>query len=223
MKYKFEDITLSGKGFVSTGEFLDENMKIKTNGVHFYQVMLGEEPLGWLVNGEINLLADITAHSKEGMQGRSIDEKLEYALIIDRTKRLGDFVGELQELPIEDMLPILEKYKDTKHLGRGNIDVGGNDDDDILVILSTKSDIIFVQSDKDTIMISKGEVLVLNRTKEKLTHVSSKDGIISIGGDKSLQIGHGKIIIDGEEFDPQNVVEKAMKGISKAFSKSFVF
>lgn len=221
MNLNLEDLNLSGKGFQSSSEYLNDNVKIITDGVNFHQVVMGESHFGWIVMGSMQILADFTAHTKDGMKGRSVDDLLEYALIVDRTELLGDFIGDLQEMESEDANKVLDKYKSTS---QNNMHVDSDfDNKDGLIIISTKSDYVFVKSEKSTVRIHSGEILVLNSKngKDNLVEISSKDGRISIGGDKSIEINDGRIIIDGKEFNPQIIIEKAMKGVATAFSGMF--
>ncbi len=217
MRYDINDLKLSGKAFISDGEWLDENVKIESRGVKFFEVLIDELPIGWIVMGPINLLADFTAHTSKGMQGKSVDDTIEYAFILDMKNKLAS--SELNEYDIDEAQVVLDKYKLDKL--EHNIDLDGKNDDAVIII-STKSKYIFVQTDDSSIRICEGEVMILKRKGvEKLVHLNAKNGVLSIGDDKSIEINNGQIKINGEDFNPEKIISSALDSISKSLGKMF--
>ncbi|MHA2170446.1 MAG: hypothetical protein ACXAB7_11185 [Candidatus Kariarchaeaceae archaeon] len=223
LKVPFDKIKVSGKGFFAEEhkEWVDDNIKLTSPGVEFHEVVYDNEEqvrIGWLVMGAINILADFTAHTDDGMIGKSVEDHPEYCLIYDKTRKLGDFITEtLIEVDTTNSQKLLEKYILEKGEFNKNINID-DDDEDVFIIISTKSELIYVQTNNTSIRLVNGEVMVLNRKEDKLTMVSKEEGMIHIGAEKSITIGNGKISIDGQEFSPEKIAHEVKKAVSSALS-----
>ena len=222
MKVDMNSITLSGKGFFSEKEWLDDNIRIITSGVAFHEVVNDDDHFGWIVMGEFRIDGDFTAHSKNGLQGKSVSDRVEYAFIVDKNYNFGDFIpSELEDFPTEEAEKVLEKYKTTSHKFAGSINIDDKDQDNGLIVVSTKTNYVLVQTEDSSIRVCEGEVMVLQRDEEKLVHVSSKDGKVSIGGDRSIEIKDGTISFNGKMFNPEEMISEAMKSVSKTLGNLF--
>ncbi len=223
LKVPFDKIKVSGKGFFAEEhkEWVDDNIKLISPGVEFHEIVFDNDEqvrIGWLVMGAINLQADFTAHTEDGMIGKSVEDHPVYCLIYDKNDKLSDFIAEtLIEVDITDSQKLLEKYILEKGEFNKNINLDG-DDEDVFIIISTKSELVYVQTNDTSIRVAKGEVMVLNRKEDKLTMISKEDGMIHIGAEKSITIGNGKISIDGKEFSPEKIAQDVKKAVSSALS-----
>jgi hypothetical protein len=219
----FDKIKLSGKGFFAEEykEWVDDNIKLISPGVEFHEIVFDNDELvriGWLVMGSINVLADFTSHTENGMIGKSVADHPVYCLIYDKNEKLGDFISEtLMEVDTTDSQKLLEKYIFEKGEFNKNINLQ-DDDENVFILISTKSELVYVQTNDTSIRVVNGEVMVLNRKEDKLTMVSKEEGMIHIGGEKSITIGNGKISIDGKEFSPEKIAQDIQKAVSSALS-----
>ena len=96
-----------------------------------------------------------------------------------------------------------------------------DDSDEFLLFLSTESEYFLLQSKKNSIRIHDGELLILDRIKEKVTVLENKDGRFHIDADCSISFGNGTIIIDGEEIDPVAIVEDAISHVTRSLGNLF--
>ncbi len=226
MKLDFNNSKVSGKGFkVDSKTWLDDNLKFIVENTEFHEVVNGEnqERIGWLVPGSIQVVGDFTAHSDKGMQGKSVNDTVNYPLILDAHGYLGDFIpADLEEVDTSMTTQLLEKYK-LKGMHEKNMDIHSDDSDEFLLLMSTESEYFLLQSHKNSIRIYDGEVLVLDRIKDKLVVVANKDGKVNINAGCEISIGDGTIIIDGEEINPsviiQNVVSNVTRSLGNLFTK----
>lgn len=225
MKLNKENVKLSGKGFFveENQEWLDDNVKIISLGVEFHEVKSaidGQQRIGWLVMGGLKIVADFTAHTSKGMVGRSVEDNPVYSLIIDKNNKLGDFIAEeLIDVNTERSQKLLNKYFTDDINFRGNISIDDNDfEDATLVLISTKSELIFVQTPDSSIRVHSDGVMVLNKKEDKITIISKSDGVVHIESDKSIRIGNGKIMIDGKDFSPAKILSKVAFSLSEAIA-----
>ncbi len=225
MKIKYENIKLTGKGFFAeeNQEWLDDNLKIVSPGVEFHEVIYDDIDkqyrIGWLVMGKLCVIADFTTHTEKGMVGRSVEDNLIYSLIYDPKDKLKEYVSEdLQEVSLEKSQKLLKKYFVEGTKLTGNIQLDKEDEDDVLVIISISSHLVFVQNVDASIRVGSSEVMVLSKkeSRDKLTIISQEDGILHIGEDKSISIGGNKIIINGKDFSPEKIVKTVSNALSNA-------
>ncbi|MHA2250120.1 MAG: hypothetical protein ACXAD7_07150 [Candidatus Kariarchaeaceae archaeon] len=225
MKIRFEDVELSGKGFFAeeNQEWLDDNLKLVSHGIEFHEVIHNDNGLdnriGWIAMGKISLVADFTAHSEDGMIGRSVEDSPEYCFIYDKGNLLGDFVPEVLINIETDKSELLLKKHDWSKIN-GDIHLDKGDEGLALIILSLKSNLVFVQSPKASVRICNDVIMVLNKdeTKDNLTIISKEDGILHFGQNKTVSIGKGSIKINGQEFTPEKILKNVTKSINNVIA-----
>lgn len=224
LNFNLNDLKLSGKGIKlsETDQWTQDNFKMVPMDSNFYEVII-ESPeirrMGWVVLNSVHIYSDFTIHTEKGMEGKSMNDIVEYPFIFDNTGLLKEILpDELVEMDISEAQIILDKYKiKSKH----NLDLYNDNEVGKLVIISTKSEYIFVQSTEESVRIHDEEVYVLNKKKEghdKLTVISSKDGILHVGGRKNIRIdGHGpRISIDDIDYTPDKIVKNITSKVKEA-------
>ncbi|MHA2503077.1 MAG: hypothetical protein ACXAE3_09415 [Candidatus Kariarchaeaceae archaeon] len=222
MKFNIEDIQLSGKGFISSQEFSHENIKLMLDATQFFEVVSGgEEPrrLGWLVPNSFTLLADFMAHTKDGARGESTEDAVEAALVLDYDSYLTELVPEsLMDLDTAEAQQLLETMlTDGEKTMKGKVNIEEfTEGEKGLLVISPRSNLVFVQADDASIRVAKEGVYVLKRGKDdeydKLIMVDSDRGV-NIMGDKSISVGPGGIVIDGKDFNPEEIVRNVTKSL----------
>lgn len=224
MKLDINNSKVSGKGFrVDSKTWVDDNLKFVVENTELHEVVDGEteDRIGWLIPGSLAIIGDFTAHSDKGMQGKSVSDTVNYPLILDSNAYLGDFIPtDLEEVDTTITTQLLEKYK-LKGGYENKMNIHSDDEDEFILVLSTESEYFLLQSQKNSIRIHDGEILILDRIKEKVTVVANKAGRLYVDADCSISIGNGTIIIDGEEINPAEIVKNAISDVTRSLGNLF--
>jgi hypothetical protein len=174
--------------------------------------------MGWFFPDPLNLTSDFTLHTRSGMQGQSFDDAIEQVLVVDPKAKFTNFEDhELVDVDINQALDAFNKfsshtlnfhkyYKPDEHEG--------------VIFISLKPEYIFIQSENNSVRISKAGVFVIDRNDENLVLISERDGIRVINeGERVVEINdEGSIHINGKELNPHTIVNHITKKISQAFS-----
>lgn len=227
MKLMRDELQLTGKGFRTTTDWLNENIKIVAEDIYFHELVVAEtqDRIGWIIPETFSLLADMTAHTPDGMRGRSTNDKCIKSLVIDPDNLLADIIpDELEEIDVSESKTILDKLLEDQKGMFGNTHFDG----DGLIIVSTSTGVVFVQAEDTSVRIKDNEgIMVLKRKDEgqdSLTTIDSNDGIFISSEDKQVRIGSDGIVINGEPLNFENMMAKVSKSIKKAFTgKKFNF
>jgi len=233
MKINTENLKLSGKGAVISGEILHENIKLIMNQLEIHELVGGADDqttrVGWIIPGQFEILADFTAHSDSGMRGESTHDLVEKTLVLDNETILAELIPEeLQEMDITASQDILNTMLGTQFKGKINLD--HHDKDEGLIMVSTASGLVFVQTDTTSVRIKEDVgIFVLERKEsgDKLIIIDEDNGI-NIMGDKSIRIGEDGIYFNDELFDVGSIIGEvatsvghSMAKLSSSLAKSF--
>ena len=226
MRTKFDNLKLSGKGIQVSGEYAENNIKLVFDNVQFLEIVdkTTENEFGWYANGEFLLQCDFTAHTRKGMVGESFEYDCKLAFIRESNKIISSLTdGELQEVDISEAGTAFQKMFNTNfdHL-RGDINFDNRDDE--LIIISTVSEVLHVQSDEESINISNRGIHVLKLDDEKLSIINGKNGITVVNDNgKTVRIGGSKgIEIDGVDINFNTIAKNIQRSMRDAF-KDFDF
>ena len=224
MKLDLNNSKVSGKGFkVDSKTWFDDNLRILVENTELHEVVDGETGarVGWLIPGSIKIVGDFTAHSDKGMLGKSVQDIINYPLLLETEGYLGDFIpDDLVEVNTEFTTPLLEKYK-LKGMHDSKMHMDSDREDKFLLVLSTETEYFLLQSNKNSIRIHDGEVLVLDRIKDKLVVVANKDGEVHINDGTTISIKGGSIIIDGKEINPATIVQYVISNVTRSMGNLF--
>ncbi|MCE7737014.1 MAG: hypothetical protein GPJ54_19165 [Candidatus Heimdallarchaeota archaeon] len=221
-------LKLSGKGILipESQEWLDDNIKVISQGEIFYEVIdISDEnqelKFGWFIDGNLKITSDFTLHTKNGMRGESFTDDLKQTLIIDQYSKLAEFTaGELIDLDITEYQSKFDTFLGSNYKFEKRYKEMHDKNENGVIFLSQNPEMIQVQSNTNSVRISNQGIFVLDREEETLVLISDEYGITVIQDGKSVvEVNEDKgIRIDGREFDPLSIVNHVAESISEAFS-----
>ncbi len=205
------DLKLSGKGIIFNENinWLYDNVRIHSSSVVLHEVINSEHVrVGWICDGNLNFIVDMTVHTNEGMRGESISANLEYPLLIVHSINLIPSA----ELVDVDTLKTSEYLKRYLLLDKREVHFDLNENE-LLSVFSPSSDFLYMKSNNNDILIRSGGIMIMSN--DKIFEISKEKGHISFGD--NISINNGVIIVDGKEINPSEIIKNVSNTLKSIF------
>jgi hypothetical protein len=208
----------------------DEGFKLNLSNCKAAELLVefsNYELTGWIIAGDIEVLADAISHTKKGAIGKTIHSSLTHCLIVDGKAPLKEQIDLGGASPItDDQKAFFEEYLedfDSKLNCRGMIKNNFLDDTDWRLVLLSHKEVYIIA--KKAFVIAKGddkEVFVRYSGDTDSAHVYVEKGSVNVYTDKfNIVVDQDgkKVNINGK--DVKEYVHNVISKVTKSFSFTF--